>query len=205
MPSASRQITVFLAVMVMMCGIPSLYLGIGGYLAVTGSDRLPFALLALCGAGMLCFPVLDIRRHRRDVRRETLHRAEIVAAIRRAPGDAAKEVLASGEPILAHWTYEEEHGDPGRAEAVITPTAVVLNGRYHVLTGGQFELHGVSDHTGDLCFDVGGQGTGEYSKMVRVPVPLGREAEARALARAFERSLHGDEPAWPGRVPSAGH
>ncbi len=77
-----------------------------------------------------------------------------------------------------------------RGEAIISPDAVVLNGRYHVLRNDEYHLRSVryldAGATPLLEFAVewstrGGAATEE----VRVPVPPGREDEARELARTF--------------------
>jgi hypothetical protein len=81
-----------------------------------------------------------------------------------------------------------------RGEAIISPGAVVLNGRYHVLENDEYHLRGVryldAGATPLLEFTVewstrGGPATEE----IRVPVPPGREDEARELARSFPTAL----------------
>ena len=264
MPSASRQVTGCLAVMVMVLGLPAAW--VGALVALHDPEARPVGvMMLLAGLAMMSSPLRDIRRHRRDMRRERQHRADILAGVgrppavtaARGPGPAAPRartgVLPSGERVLAHWTYEGEQwsayaqretgggcmgavgvtvavyllslylapegspalavalvagaafvvihllanrraypqGESGPAEAIITPTALLLSGRYEVLSGGQFHLLGVryAPHDAMLYFTVGGRGTGPSPEELRVPVPPGCEAEAKKVEDTFRRTL----------------
>jgi hypothetical protein len=75
-------------------------------------------------------------------------------------------------------------------EVIISPHAVLLNGRYHVLQDDRFHFGGVRllDEDGPpvLEFTVTWMTRGgPTNEQVYVPVPRGREAEARALAASF--------------------
>ena len=90
--------------------------------------------------------------------------------------------------------------DPSRpAEAIITPTAVLLNGRYHVLDDERIRFGGVR------CTELGKAPVLEFTlrwrtrggmagEHLRVPIPAGREAEAAEVVRAFERGWSADTP-----------
>lgn len=75
-------------------------------------------------------------------------------------------------------------------EVIISPRAVLLNGRYHVLQDDRFHFGGVrlldEDAPPVLEFTVTwATRSGATNEQVYVPVPRGREAEARALAASF--------------------
>ncbi|HEX7238644.1 MAG TPA: hypothetical protein VF263_00145 [Longimicrobiaceae bacterium] len=77
-----------------------------------------------------------------------------------------------------------------RGEAIISPDAVVLNGRYHVLRNDEYHLRSVryldAGATPLLEFSVEWRTRGgPASEEIHVPVPPGREGEARELARTF--------------------
>jgi hypothetical protein len=277
MPSSTRQITGCLAVMVMALGIPAVWLGVIGLMYEAGGMQAVFGGVLLSGLMMVAAAGFDLLRHRREVRREVRHRAEILAAVPRLPatavpgsaeGHAASAarparlpVLPSGEPVLAHWTYGADqwwqHADrasargcadalvpglgmflvslymgrndrlvvpvslglallvvagglyarrrtygareSGPAQVIITPTALVLNGEYHTLRGGPFQLQRVSysPSAGALEFSIAIRRAYDPAN-VRVPVPPGREAEAKALADRMTRAVY-DEARVPRR------
>lgn len=75
-------------------------------------------------------------------------------------------------------------------EVVISPRAVLLNGRYHVLQDDRFHFGGVrlldEETPPVLEFTVWWRTrSGVADEQVYVPVPRGREEEARALAASF--------------------
>ncbi|MEW5928187.1 MAG: hypothetical protein AB1941_11935 [Gemmatimonadota bacterium] len=77
-------------------------------------------------------------------------------------------------------------------EVIISPRAVMLNGRYHVLQDDRFRFAGVrlldEEDPPVLEFSVAWQTrSGQVDEQVYVPVPRGREEEARALAASFPR------------------
>jgi hypothetical protein len=94
--------------------------------------------------------------------------------------------------VLSLLFAQPRHGTvvSGPPAAVITPTALVLNGEYHTLRGGPFKLQGVtySESNAVLQFNVAVRRAYEPA-YVRVPVPPGREAEAEAVARTLTNRL----------------
>jgi hypothetical protein len=77
-------------------------------------------------------------------------------------------------------------------EVIISPRAVLLNGRYHVLQDDRFHFAGVhlldEDDPPVLEFTVAwSTRSGRADEQVYVPVPRGREEEARALAASFPK------------------
>ncbi len=78
-------------------------------------------------------------------------------------------------------------------EVIISPRAVMVNGRYHVLQDDRFHFAGVrlldEENPPVLEFSVTwGTRSGPADEQVYVPVPRGREEEARALAASFPRT-----------------
>ena len=257
--------------MVMVLAVPALWLGGAGVLYETGEDRLVWGVLLASGLMMVFGPLHDLYKHRREVRREALHRDEILAAVARLPAPdataantevwerrSALPVLASGEAVLAYWTYDadewEAHvgreagrgstnalvwglcmflvalvlgwSDPlmlptatglallvfvmsllfaqprygtrssGRPAAVITPTALVLNGEYHTLRGGPFQLQSASySPSAAMLHIVVSVRQASVAARVRVPVPPEREGEAKAVADTLTRGLHDERHA----------
>jgi hypothetical protein len=100
--------------------------------------------------------------------------------------------------------------DPsGPAEAIITPTAVLLNGRYHVLEDGRIRFGGVQltelGKAQVLEFTVTWPTRGGMSsEHLRVPVPAGRRAEAEAIVGTFARGWSADTPWLDGQANSPG-
>jgi hypothetical protein len=90
--------------------------------------------------------------------------------------------------------------DPsGPAEAIITPTAVLLNGRYHVLEDGRIRFGGVQltelGKAQVLEFTVKWRTRGGMSgEHLRIPVPVGRRAEAEAIVETFAHGWSSDTP-----------
>lgn len=97
----------------------------------------------------------------------------------------------------AYLARKANEAAPG--EAVITPTAVMLNGKYHVLSNETYSFQGVRYDTEArpplLEFSIGwstrGGGSGEK---IRVPVPAGREAEAREVVAALGGRVDAPSP-----------
>jgi hypothetical protein len=78
-----------------------------------------------------------------------------------------------------------------RGDVIIAPDAILMNGRYHVLQDENFTFGGVryleDERPPILEFTVTwATRSGRTNEQYRVPVPRGREDEARALAAAFE-------------------
>lgn len=100
-------------------------------------------------------------------------------------------LLITGALIaVAVVAYRANRSAPG--EAILTPTAVMLNGKYHVLADGRLQFGGVRlTELGTvpvLEFTVSAAARrGRTGSQVRVPVPRGRDAEAREIVAAFER------------------
>lgn len=112
-------------------------------------------------------------------------RGEAVAA------SAVMAVLVVGGHLLLARSAHRSGGAGGR-EAIIMPTAVLLNGHYHSLAGDTYHLREVrydtDAHPPALEFTIGWQTRGGPTEhRLRVPVPLDREGEARdVVARLAE-------------------
>ncbi|HEX2093558.1 MAG TPA: hypothetical protein VHG28_14220 [Longimicrobiaceae bacterium] len=102
--------------------------------------------------------------------------------------------IFGGGKLLIAKNAREANAATGSGEVIISPWAVLLNGRYHVLQDGRFHFGGVRyvpDETPPLLeFTVlWNTRKGTTNDQVRVPVPRGREEEARALAASFPGEL----------------
>lgn len=109
--------------------------------------------------------------------------------------------VAVGGGLLAsaHFARRANRAAPG--EAIITPTAVVLNGKYHVLRNETYSFQGVRyDMEAKpplLEFSISwSTRKGHSGEKIRVPVPAGREAEAREVVAALGGRV--DAPSPPG-------
>lgn len=97
-------------------------------------------------------------------------------------------LIVAGSLWMAHNARRANESAPG--EAVITPTAILLNGRYHVLANDVYRFEGVT-YDGEarpplLEFSISwGTRRGRGTEKIRVPVPAGREREAREVLAAF--------------------
>lgn len=101
------------------------------------------------------------------------------------------------------------HTDPSApAEAIITPRAVLLNGKYHVLEDGRIrfgavqvtELGGVPVLEFTIQWQARGRPIREH---LRIPIPPGREAEAQAVVKTFNAGWSADTPWLTGQEPEA--
>jgi hypothetical protein len=107
----------------------------------------------------------------------------LVTLLRLGKGDSARRANASA---------------PG--EAVITPTAVMLNGVYHPLTSERIRLKRVrlAELSGKAVLEFGVEWqthrSGPAGDEIRVPIPAGREAEALEIVAAFERGWAVEAP-----------
>lgn len=98
-------------------------------------------------------------------------------------------VIYVGKMLQARAAHAANAATRG-GEVIISPRAVLLNGRYHVLQDDRFHFAGVrlldEDDPPVLEFTVAwSTRSGRADDQVYVPVPRGREAEARALAASF--------------------
>jgi hypothetical protein len=116
-------------------------------------------------------------------------------------GVAVMTAVAVGGGLLAraHFARQANQSTPG--EAIITPTAVVLNGKYHVLRNETYSFQGVRYDLGAkpplLEFSISWRTRqGQTGEKIRVPVPAGREAEAREVVAVLGGRV--DEPGPPG-------
>lgn len=115
--------------------------------------------------------------------------------------------LFIGVTAVALQMFAERHPGFGPAEVVITPTAVLLNARYHVLSDHRIRLEGVRYETWPgrpsmLAFDLArSTGFGGRYPPLRIPVPPGREAEAQALAQKLVRARQAMAAAAAGAGP----
>lgn len=97
-------------------------------------------------------------------------------------------IILVGGMLMAKGDHQANVSGPG--EAIITPTAILLNGRYHVLRNDTYHLHGVSfdeaAHPPQLQFTIGwSTRSGPTRDNIRIPVPAGRVEEARKVVAAF--------------------
>jgi hypothetical protein len=96
-------------------------------------------------------------------------------------------MLGGGKWLLARSAHRQNVATP-RGEVVITPTAVLMNGRYQVLQDHHFRFRGariLEDERPrilELSVDWPTR-AGRVSDSYRIPIPAGREDEARAVAR----------------------
>ncbi|HEX2190455.1 MAG TPA: hypothetical protein VHG51_16220 [Longimicrobiaceae bacterium] len=100
-------------------------------------------------------------------------------------------IIYAGRLLQARSAHAANTATRG-GEVVISPRAVVLNGRYHVLQDDRFHFAGVrlldEEDPPVLEFSVvWSTRSGRADEQVYVPVPRGREEEARALAASFPR------------------
>ncbi len=100
-------------------------------------------------------------------------------------------VIYVGKMLQARSAHAANAATRG-GEVIISPHAVLLNGRYHVLQDDRFHFAGVrlldEDDPPVLEFTVAwSTRSGRADEQVYVPVPRGREDEARALAASFPR------------------
>lgn len=108
-------------------------------------------------------------------------------------------LIAGGVLGRAHLARKANESAPG--EAVITRSAILLNGKYHVLRNETYRFEGVRyDMEAKpplLEFSVGWRTRqGQTGEKIRVPVPAGREAEAREVVARLGGRV--DEPSPPG-------
>jgi hypothetical protein len=99
----------------------------------------------------------------------------------------------------AHLARQANQAAPG--EAVITPSAILLNGKYHVLRNETYRFQGVRYDTEAkpplLEFSISwGTRHGKTGEKIRVPVPAGRESEAREVVAVLGGRV--DAPSPPG-------
>ncbi len=98
-------------------------------------------------------------------------------------------VIVAGGLLMTRHAHRSNVSGPG--EAIITPSAILINGRYHVLSNDTYRLEGVrfdeAAHPPQLDFTVAwSTRSGPARDHLRVPVPAGREAEARQVAAGFK-------------------
>ena len=97
----------------------------------------------------------------------------------------------------AYLARQANQSAPG--EAIITPTAIVLNGKYHVLRNETYSFKGVRYDLEAkpplLEFSISwGTRSGSSGEKIRVPVPAGREAEAREVVAALGGRVDAPSP-----------
>ena len=97
-------------------------------------------------------------------------------------------MILVGGVLMAKGDHQANVSGPG--EAIITPSAILLNGRYHVLRNDTYRFHGVRfDEAAtppQLEFTIGwSTRSGPTRDNIRIPVPAGRQEEARKVVAAF--------------------
>lgn len=262
--NSSHPMNALAAGLVLLMSPIPLFLGAVGAFAETGEMRIVFIVMFLCGVVLLFSGIRMIRQFLRAEKTEAAHQKAMREAAGPAPAAPgapspapAPRQMPSGEPVLAHWTYEagewgaytqgeskrkkteaivlgvavflvsvliggkgeegeammqagamvgimlvagglllnrssEQANRSGPGEAIISPSAILLNGQYHVLRNETYRFEGVryEQHSQPpvLEFKVAWSTRhGPSSERVRIPVPAGREEEAREVVAAFER------------------
>ncbi|HEX8212723.1 MAG TPA: hypothetical protein VF584_21285 [Longimicrobium sp.] len=99
-------------------------------------------------------------------------------------------IILVGGMLMAKGDHQANVSGPG--EAIITPSAIMLNGRYHVLRNDTYRFQGVRfDEAAtppQLEFTIGwSTRSGPARDNIRIPVPAGREEEAREVVALFSR------------------
>ena len=100
---------------------------------------------------------------------------------------AVGAMIGGGKWLIARSAHQQNVATP-RGEVVITPTAVLMNGRYEVLQDHHFRFLGARILEDErprillLTIDWPTR-SGRVSDTYRIPIPAGREHEARAVAR----------------------
>jgi hypothetical protein len=97
-------------------------------------------------------------------------------------------MILVGGMLMAKGDHQANVSGPG--EAIITPSAILLNGRYHVLRNDTYSFGGVRfDEAAtppQLEFTIGwSTRRGPAGDRIRIPVPAGRAEEARKVVAAF--------------------
>ncbi|HEX8359332.1 MAG TPA: hypothetical protein VF613_04465, partial [Longimicrobium sp.] len=138
------------ALVLLMTPIP-IFLGAVGAYAETGEMRIVFIVLFLAGLAMLYGGIQMMRQFLRAEKTEAAHQKamrEAAVPAPAAPGMPVQEPgprkMPSGEPVLAHWTYEAgewsayTQGESKRktTEAIVLGVAVFLAG---LVIGGKGE------------------------------------------------------------------
>jgi hypothetical protein len=105
-----------------------------------------------------------------------------------AAGAMVAVMILAGGMLMAKGDHQANVSGPG--EAIITPSAILLNGRYHVLRNDTYSFHGArfddAAHPPQLEFTIGwSTRSGPTRDNIRIPVPAGREEEAREVVAAF--------------------
>jgi hypothetical protein len=99
---------------------------------------------------------------------------------------AVGALLGGGKWLIARTAHERNVATP-RGEVVISPTAILMNGSYQVIQDHHFRFRAARVIEGERpqILEIGiewptrsGMATEEY----RIPIPAGREDEARAIA-----------------------
>jgi hypothetical protein len=99
-------------------------------------------------------------------------------------------MILVGGMLMAKGDHQANVSGPG--EAIITPSAILLNGRYHVLRNDTYDFQGVrfdeASTPPQLEFTIGwSTRSGPARDNIRIPVPKGREEEAREVVALFAR------------------
>ncbi|HEX8320962.1 hypothetical protein [Longimicrobium sp.] len=105
--------------------------------------------------------------------------------------------VAGGLLGRAYLARKANESAPG--EAVITGSAILLNGKYHVLSNDTYSFQGVRYDTEAkpplLEFSISwSTRKGHSGEKIRVPVPAGRDAEAREVVAALGGRVDASSP-----------
>jgi hypothetical protein len=113
--------------------------------------------------------------------RENVDWREVLAA-----SVAVGAMLGAGKWLIARSEHDGNVATP-RGEVVITPTAVLMNGRYQVIQDHHFRFRGATslEHERPQILELSIEWptrSGPAGETYRIPVPAGREEEARTIA-----------------------
>jgi len=129
----------------------------------------------------------------------------------RGGGDEGRAMMVSATTVglaitggllgRAYLARKANQSAPG--EAVITRSAILLNGKYHVLRNETYSFQGVRYDTEAkpplLEFSISwSTRQGHSGEKIRVPVPAGREAEARQVVAALGGRVDAPSPSPTG-------
>ncbi|HEX8242991.1 MAG TPA: hypothetical protein VF541_05840, partial [Longimicrobium sp.] len=132
------------------------------------------------GATMFAFAVLPLR----------ILEPEWTVVLRFA---AALGGLVAAERLLFAFLSWRRNRSVAHGEVIVGPTAMLRNGRYEAIEDGRIHFRSarVLRHLRPATLEIGIMVPGKYRHVraeYRIPIPPGREDEARAVAAALQRA-----------------
>lgn len=106
----------------------------------------------------------------------------------------ATSVFVAGGRLLMAWLAHRRHRSVAAGEVIVGPRAMLVNGRYETVHDGsriRFSRAQVREGTRPALLVVEITVPGRYRRLpdeYRVPIPAGREDEARAVAQALNQA-----------------